>query len=56
MAGRGTDIKLGGNKDFILDGKMEDKNEIKKNEEKVNLVDYLLLVQKDMRVEELIIN
>ena len=56
MAGRGTDIKLGGNKDFILDGK-QDKNEIKKNEEKVkNLVVYLLLVQNVMKVEELIIN
>ena len=29
MAGRGTDIKLGGNKDFIEDGKKGDINEIK---------------------------
>ena len=34
MAGRGTDIKLGGNKDFIYDGKKENEEEIKKNEEK----------------------
>ena len=37
MAGRGTDIKLGGNKDFIYDGKKEDEREVKKNEEKVIL-------------------
>ena len=35
MAGRGTDIKLGGNKDFIEDGKKGDINEIKENESKV---------------------
>ncbi len=35
MAGRGTDIKLGGNKDFIFDGKKENENEVKKNEDKV---------------------
>jgi len=35
MAGRGTDIKLGGNKDFIEDGKKNDINEIKENESKV---------------------
>ena len=35
MAGRGTDIKLGGNKDFIVDGKKESPDEIKKNEIKV---------------------
>ena len=27
MAGRGTDIKLGGNKDFVYDGKKEDVKE-----------------------------
>ena len=32
MAGRGTDIKLGGNKDFIFEGKKEDEKEVKKNE------------------------
>ena len=36
MAGRGTDIKLGGNKDFIFDGKKESENEVK------NLTDYLI--------------
>ena len=35
MAGRGTDIKLGGNKDFIEDGKKGDINKIKENESKV---------------------
>ena len=35
MAGRGTDIKLGGNKDFIEDGKKGDEKEIKENELKV---------------------
>ena len=30
MAGRGTDIKLGGNKDFIYDGKKENAEEVKK--------------------------
>jgi preprotein translocase subunit SecA len=35
MAGRGTDIKLGGNKDFIEDGKKSDIKEIKINESTV---------------------
>ena len=35
MAGRGTDIKLGGNKDFIYDGKKGDINEMEENESKV---------------------
>ena len=35
MAGRGTDIKLGGNKDFVEDGKKDSIEEIKKNETKV---------------------
>ena len=35
MAGRGTDIKLGGNKDFIFEGKKEDETLIKENEKKV---------------------
>ena len=30
MAGRGTDIKLGGNKDFLEDGKTNDKSFLKK--------------------------
>ncbi len=44
MAGRGTDIKLGGNKDFIFEGKKEDENEIKKNEEKVKLLGGLSII------------
>ena len=35
MAGRGTDIKLGGNKDFIENGKKSNVEEIKENEFKV---------------------
>ena len=35
MAGRGTDIKLGGNKDFIEEGKMIDVDQIKKDEETI---------------------
>ena len=35
MAGRGTDIKLGGNKDFIEDEKNNDLNEFRVNEQKV---------------------
>jgi preprotein translocase subunit SecA len=44
MAGRGTDIKLGGNKDFIEDGKKEDINEIKDNEHKVKNLGGLFIV------------
>ena len=35
MAGRGTDIKLGGNKDFLEDEKNNDLNEFRVNEQKV---------------------
>ena len=44
MAGRGTDIKLGGNKDFIYNGKKEDENEVKKNEEKVKNLGGLFII------------
>ena len=44
MAGRGTDIKLGGNKDFIYDGKKEDEKEVKKNEEKVKSLGGLFII------------
>ena len=44
MAGRGTDIKLGGNKDFIFDGKKENENEIKQNENKVKSLGGLCIV------------
>ena len=44
MAGRGTDIKLGGNKDFIHDGKKENEEEIKKNEEKVKKLGGLFII------------
>ncbi len=44
MAGRGTDIKLGGNKDFIYDGKKEDEREVKKNEEKVKNLGGLFII------------
>ena len=35
MAGRGTDIKLGGNKDFIEEGKKIDAEQIKKDEKRI---------------------
>nr|ADH42994.1 Preprotein translocase subunit SecA (ATPase, RNA helicase) [uncultured SAR11 cluster alpha proteobacterium H17925_38M03] len=44
MAGRGTDIKLGGNKDFILDGKKENIEEIRNNEKKVKELGGLFIV------------
>ena len=44
MAGRGTDIKLGGNKDFILDGKKENIEEIKVNEKKVKELGGLFII------------
>ena len=44
MAGRGTDIKLGGNKDFIFDGKKENEIHIKKNEKKVKELGGLSII------------
>ena len=44
IAGRGTDIKLGGNKDFVYDGKKEDEKEVKKNEEKVKSLGGLFII------------
>jgi len=44
MAGRGTDIKLGGNKDFIEEGKINDKEQIKKDESKVKDLGGLFIV------------
>jgi len=44
MAGRGTDIKLGGNKDFFYDGKKDDETEVKKNEEKVKSLGGLFII------------
>ena len=44
MAGRGTDIKLGGNKDFIFEGKKENETEIKENEEKVKNLGGLFII------------
>ena len=44
MAGRGTDIKLGGNKDFILNGKKENEEEIKINEKKVKSLGGLFII------------
>ena len=42
MAGRGTDIKLGGNKDFIEDGKKVDIMKLKKMNIKLKILeDYL---------------
>ena len=44
MAGRGTDIKLGGNKDFIEEGKINDVEEFRKNELKVKNLGGLFIV------------
>ena len=44
MAGRGTDIKLGGNKDFIYEGKKENAENIKVNEEKVKNLGGLFII------------
>merc|ERR1711965_521032 len=44
MAGRGTDIKLGGNKDFIYDGKKEDEVEVKKKKKKVKNLGGLFII------------
>ena len=44
MAGRGTDIKLGGNKDFSEDGKDNDLREYKENEQKVKDIGGLCII------------
>ncbi len=44
MAGRGTDIKLGGNKDFIYEGKKENADDVKINEEKVKKLGGLFII------------
>ncbi len=44
MAGRGTDIKLGGNKDFVLDGKKENIEDIRVNEKKVKDLGGLFII------------
>ncbi len=44
MAGRGTDIKLGGNKDYIENGKSTDIAEYKKNELKVKDLGGLYII------------
>ena len=44
MAGRGTDIKLGGNKDYVEDGKISDENQIKIDEKKVKELGGLFII------------
>ena len=44
MAGRGTDIKLGGNKDFKEEGKVNDVEKIKLDEQKVKNLGGLFIV------------
>ena len=44
MAGRGTDIKLGGNKDFIYDGKKENLSNVKQNEVEVKKLGGLFII------------
>ena len=44
MAGRGTDIKLGGNKDFIIDGIENDLDKIKKEESLIKNIGGLYII------------
>jgi len=44
MAGRGTDIKLGGNKDFIYDGEKENIDDVEQNEVKVKSLGGLFII------------
>ena len=44
MAGRGTDIKLGGNKDFVQEGKINNIEQLKKDESKVKNVGGLFII------------
>ena len=44
MAGRGTDIKLGGNKDYSEDGKSNDFEDFKKDKEKVKNLGGLFII------------
>ena len=44
MAGRGTDIKLGGNKDYIKDGQKVDSKEFKKDESLVKNLGGLFII------------
>ena len=44
MAGRGTDIKLGGNKDFIQEGKVNDLEKIKEDQLKVKKLGGLFII------------
>ena len=44
MAGRGTDIKLGGNKDFFVNGKKEDEKKLRENEDKVKKLGGLSII------------
>ena len=44
MAGRGTDIKLGGNKDFVENGRVNDVAQMKKEESKVKEIGGLYII------------
>jgi preprotein translocase subunit SecA len=44
MAGRGTDIKLGGNKDFVEEGKINDFDQIKKDEQNIKSLGGLFII------------
>ena len=44
MAGRGTDIKLGGNKDFVEEGKISDFDQIKKDEQNIKSLGGLFII------------
>ncbi|MDB9752443.1 preprotein translocase subunit SecA, partial [Pelagibacteraceae bacterium] len=44
MAGRGTDIKLGGSKDFVEEGKKNDLEQIREDEDKVKKLGGLFII------------
>ena len=44
MAGRGTDIKLGGNKDFVEEGKVNDFDQIKRDEQNIKSLGGLFII------------
>ena len=44
MAGRGTDIKLGGNKDYVEEGRTIDTNKFKEEENKVKELGGLFII------------
>ena len=56
MAGRGTDIKLGGNKDYFKENKNISDKEFEDEEKVKKLGGLFIIEQSDTKVEELTIN